>query len=120
MKKLVKSVAAVSAALIATTQQASAEVTLWVLGAARHGDPHRAPHRDGFGFNHGRGHGGHGGHGRGGGFGHHGDAGGGSSGGGVPSAPEIDVSQAAAAIIIVLVAFLLIREIYLRQRPQLV
>lgn len=109
VKKLFKSFGACAAAFVATTQQASAEMTLWVMNSARNGHGvHRQPHRDHHGYG--------GGHGHGHGYGH----GGGGGGGGVPSAPEIDVSQAAAAIVIVLVAFLLIREIYLRQRPQLV
>lgn len=109
MKKLIKTLAAVTTAVVATTQQASAEVALWLMNSARHGDGmHRQSYRDHHSRGHGHGHS----------YGHGG--GGGSSGGGAPSAPEIDVSQAAAAIIIVLVAFLLIREIYLRQRPQLV
>lgn len=107
MKKLIKTLAVATAAVVATTQQASAEVTLWLMNSARHGEGmHRHPYRDHHSRGHGHGHN----------YGHGG--GGGSSGGGVPSAPEIDVSQAAAAIIIVLVAFLLIREIYLRQQPQ--
>lgn len=106
MKKLFKSFVAGAAAFVATTQQASAEMTLWVMNSARNGHGvHRQPHRDHHGYG--------GGHGHGHGYGH-----GGGGGGGVPSAPEIDVSQAAAAIVIVLVVFLLIREIYLRQRPQ--
>jgi hypothetical protein len=57
---------------------------------------------------HGGGHGGHGGHGGGGhGGGHH---------GGAPGAPEIDVSQGLAALAIMLVAFLILREFYLRER----
>lgn len=111
MNTLVKTLATATAAFVATTQQASAEMTLWVMNSAARRDHsvHRQPHRDHHGHS-----GGHGGHGHG--YGHGGGGGGGGSG--LPSAPEIDVSQAAAAIVIVLVAFLLIREIYLRQRPQ--
>lgn len=108
VNKLLKSAAAAAVSVAAMTTQASAQVSLWMIGATRHGQGHPA-HQDGrFGRHHG-----HGSHGNG---QHYGHGGGGSSGGGVPSAPEIDVSQAAAAIVIVLVAFLLIREIYLRQR----
>jgi hypothetical protein len=45
-----------------------------------------------------------------------GGPGGGGGGGGVPSAPEIDVTQGAAAVAILLVATLLLRERFLRQR----
>ncbi|MEZ5959946.1 MAG: hypothetical protein R3C30_05895 [Hyphomonadaceae bacterium] len=90
MNKLIKSLAAGATALAATTTHASADVALWIMNDARHGRARPS---------HGRGHGnGHG----------HGD--------GLPSAPEIDLSQAASAIVIVLIAFLLIREVYLRQR----
>jgi len=112
MNTLFKSLAGAVAVIAATTTQASAQITFWVLEASSRHHGGRPRHMDG---NHHapRGHGG--GHGRGHEFG---SSGGGSSGGGggAPSAPEIDVSQAAAALVIVLVAFLLIREIYLRQR----
>jgi hypothetical protein len=108
MNTLFKSVAGAVAVIAATTTQASAQITFWLLEASSRHHGGRSRHMDG---NHHtpRGHGG--GHGRGHEFGS-----GGGSGGGAPSAPEIDVSQAAAALVIVLVAFLLIREIYLRQR----
>jgi hypothetical protein len=98
MNTLVKSVTGAVAFVVATTTQASADVTLWMVGAARRT-------RHGGGHNH------HPSHNP----GHHPGHGGGG-GGGVPSAPEVDISQAAAAIVVVLIAFLLIRELYLRQR----
>jgi hypothetical protein len=44
--------------------------------------------------------------------------GGGSGGGGHPSAPEIDVTQGAAALMILAVVTLILREAYLRQRAK--
>jgi hypothetical protein len=98
MKKLAKVLAGTAGILALVTTQASAQMTLWFIGAANKGG--NRGHGNGHGHGHGQGHG----------------AGHGQGGGGVPSAPEIDLSQGAAAIIIVLMAFLLIREIYLRQR----
>ena len=43
---------------------------------------------------------------------------GGGHGGGHPSAPEIDVTQGAAALVIVAIVTLILREAYLRQRAR--
>ena len=101
MKKLVTSLAAATAFLLATATQASAYTTFWIMGAVGRGHSGRAVRHHGGGFGFGHGHSPGNKHGQG--FEH------------APSAPEIDVSQAAAAIVILLIAFLLIREIYLRQ-----
>lgn len=108
MKNIMKTLAAAGVALTAMTSTATANVLVWTASAGGgHGRPHhgRRSHSDGWN-SHGRG------HDHGGGFNNHG----GHHGGGAPSAPEIDLSQGAAALVIVLIAFLLIREAYLRQR----
>jgi hypothetical protein len=106
MQTLAKRALGAVAALAPTTTAASAETAFWIIDmagkAGRHGGRHHGGHHRW------QGHGG----------GHHG-VGGGGGGGGAPAAPEIDVSQGAAAIVIILLAFLVAREIYLRRRPQI-
>ena len=99
----------VTSSLLATINKITADTTLWFVGAsARHGRGHGHADRQPPGHHeHAHRHQGHG----------HGHAAPGGGGDGLPSAPEIDVSQGAAALVIVLLAFLLLREIYLRQRP---
>ncbi len=97
MTNIVKTLALAGATFAAMTTHAAANVLIWTASA---GSNHHGRPRSHGGGHHGGGH--HGG-------GHH-------SGGGAPSAPEIDISQGAAALVIVLIAFLLIREAYLRQR----
>ena len=89
MRKIVQSLAVAGAALAATTMEASARTCIWIFcwGPKTGGG---------------------------------GGGGGSSSGGGggapAPGAPEIDVSQGFAALAIMLCAFLLLREYYLRER----
>jgi hypothetical protein len=98
MNKLAKTFAAAGAFVAATVTQASASTMFALMGSASKNGRH----------GHGHGHGQSGGSA--------GGASGGAGGGGAPSAPEIDVSQGAAALVIAAIAFLLIRELYLRQR----
>ncbi len=110
MTKIVKTLIATGATFAAMTTHAAANILVWTASAGGGYRHHRRPHADG-GHSHGRGHDTGGwNHGNGHGGGHHG------GGAGAPSAPEIDLSQGAAALVIVLIAFLLIREAYLRQR----
>jgi len=117
MKKLMKIAAGAGAALAAMTAQASAHTMVFLMEARRGG------RHGGGGGHHGNGHHGNGnGHGHGGGHSPSSSPGPSSSptptdSGGYPAAPEIDVSQGAAAIILALLAFLVVRELYLRQRP---
>jgi hypothetical protein len=96
VQKLVKTILATGAMIAATTTHASAEICIWFICFGKKG-------KGGGGGGQGGGHGGGGSHG-------------GGGGGGGHSAPEIDVSQGAAALLVMAVVALVLREIYLRRK----